>query len=115
VHDDVRRLEEKASCALIQALEARGYAVEVDAEGKQSTSVIVQEERVFFYLDEKIARIDHAPTADERLESERRGWNTWPQHDYVASGALHLKIVDSDFLRVRTKWVMAASSMWKIA
>src|SRR6266516_1983997 len=90
--------------ALIKALESRGYAVEVDADGKQSTSVIVQEERVFFYLDEKITRIDHAPTADERLESKRRGWNTWAQHDYVASGALHLKIVDSDYLRVRTKW-----------
>ena len=91
--------------ALVKGLEARGYQVEVDDdEPKHSTSAILLDERVFFFLEEKTKRADHEPTAAEKLEAKRWNWERWPKHDFLPSGALRLRIVDTDYLRVRTVW-----------
>ena len=94
--------------ATCKALEARGYAVEVDHEGKHGTSAIVLEERVFFFLDEKTTRVDHEPTPAERLDAKRWSWHTPPKYDYLLSGTLRLRIVDSDYLSIRTVWADGA-------
>jgi len=89
--------------ALCKALERRGHAVEVDDEGKYTTSAIVLEERVFFYLEEITTRVDHKPTLAEQVEGKRWRWHT-PRYDFLSSGKLRLRLVDSDYLSVRTAW-----------
>ena len=90
--------------ALCKALEARGYAVEVDEEGKYSTSVVVLEERVFFVMEEQTKRTEHTPTPQERLEAKLYSWKKWPEYDHVLSSSLRLRIVDATYLSVRTTW-----------
>lgn len=90
--------------ALCKALEARGYPVEVDDEGKWSTSAVILEERVFFVLEEQTRRVEHKPTAQERLEAKLYSWKKWPEYDQVLAGTLRLRIVDTNYLAVRTTW-----------
>jgi len=90
--------------ALLKALEARGWSVEVDDEGKHSTSAVVLDERVFFFLDEKTARSDHTPTAEERREAKDFSWRTPPKWDFKPSGLLRLQIADASYMGIRTLW-----------
>jgi len=90
--------------ALCKALEARGYSIEVDEEGKYSTSVVVLEERVFFVLEEQTKRIEHKPTPQERLEVKLYSWKKLPEYDHVLSSALRLRIAEAEYVSVRTTW-----------
>jgi hypothetical protein len=90
--------------ALCKALEARGYAVEVEDGGKWSTSAVVLEERVFFLLEEQAKRVEHEPTPAERLDAKLYSWKRWPEYDRVLSGTLRLRIVDADYLGLRLTW-----------
>ena len=90
--------------ALMKALETRGWSVEVDDEGKHSTSTVVLDERVFFFLDEKTARSDHTPTAEEKREAKEFAWRTPPRWDFKPSGLLRLQIADAGYMGIRTLW-----------
>lgn len=59
--------------ALLKALEERGYRIEVDDEGKHGTSAIVLDERVFFFLEEKLRTVERQPSPEERLRAARTG------------------------------------------
>jgi IS5 family transposase len=90
--------------ALLKALEARGWPIDIEHEGKHSTSTVVLEERVFFFLDEKTARSDHIPTAEEKREAREHSWRTPPKWDFKPSGLLRLQIIDANYERTRTVW-----------
>lgn len=92
--------------AVIKALELRGWPVEVDDDeaGRRSTSAVVLEERIFFFLEEKTARTNHVPTAEEKAEAKKYSWQHWPKWDFKPSGLLRLRIHDSDYLNVRSVW-----------
>jgi hypothetical protein len=85
--------------ALCKALEARGYSVEVDEEGKWSTSAVILEERVFFMLEEQTKRVEHQPTPQERLDAKLYKWRRWSEYNHVSAGTLRLRIVDAGSLR----------------
>jgi hypothetical protein len=90
--------------ALLKAFESRGWSVEVDGEEKHSTSTIVLDERVFFFLDEKTSRSDHRPTPEELQEAKQYSWHTPRKWDFKPSGLLRLQIVDNEYMQVRTVW-----------
>lgn len=90
--------------AAVKALENRCYRVDVDDEGQYSTSAIILDERVFFFLEEKRTQVEHEPTPEERLEAKRWSWKRWPEYDYVPSGTLRLRIAEMDSTGTRTTW-----------
>jgi len=89
---------------LLKAFDARGWSVEVDEEGKHSTSTLVLDERVFFFLDEKTARSDHTPTPEEKREAKEFTWRAPPKWDFKPSGLLRLQIGDASYMGIRTLW-----------
>ncbi|NIM49370.1 MAG: hypothetical protein GTN62_04845 [Gemmatimonadales bacterium] len=59
---------------------------------------------MFLFLEERTKRVDHEPTAEERLEAKRWSWKRWPEYDFVPSGVLRLRIADLDHTGIRTTW-----------
>lgn len=67
------------------------------------TLVIVDGETLGIGIDEKVQRVDHKPTPQERKKNERNYWPI-PKYDFVSTGKLILKIRDPMWLGVRQQW-----------
>jgi hypothetical protein len=63
--------------ALIKALEARGFSVELPKEGATPTRVVIGEEKVSFYLWEKDNRSEHVYTKEELSKPSYQRPDRW--------------------------------------
>jgi hypothetical protein len=85
---------------LVRALEERGMPVSVARGEATATSAVVDEEAVTFFLEERVQRVERPPTRQQ----QQLKWLYLREYDYVATGALHLRIDGLAYLGVRRTW-----------
>lgn len=92
--------------ALVRAIEARGYELR-QCKSDARLSVVVNGEELDFSLEERIIRKDHLPTEVEKKKIAKRQIYPFqlPQHDYVPTGQLSLRI--GGWYQSRATWADA--------
>lgn len=92
--------------ALIKALEARGYSVEVAKADSPATYVLIGEEKLKVRLTEKVSRTERELTAEEKRKPSDSVSDRWI---YTPRGKLSFEI-DEYCYGYRKKWVDKAQS-----
>ena len=92
--------------ALIKGLEQRGHKVESDTSGQsgRGTVVTLNGEQLSMRLRERLNRVPHVMTKDERLRFERHGWEPYTKYDFHPSGDLHLEVGKAGYSWVSKTW-----------
>jgi hypothetical protein len=102
--------------SLVKALEARGHKIEIicDDEKKrdrrnetprpEGTYVTIQGVTFPFGIEECVDRAPHVPTKREERELHKGHRWSVPEHDYLPTGRLQLKIKDSYLWGLRGLW-----------
>lgn len=90
---------------LIRFLEKQGFEVSIgSAHESTGMYVIIFEEKVKFFIQEKSLRKDHVPTEKEKEELKRWHYAHFEKYDYKPSGKLTLQIDSWSASTVRKKW-----------
>jgi len=90
---------------LIRALEKHGFEVSIGNENESAgTYVIILEEKIKFYIQEKSRRTDHIPTEKEKEDLKRWHYASFDKYDYNPSGKLTLKIDAWSASGIRKRW-----------
>lgn len=88
--------------ALVKAIEARGFRLRVSEGDRPGTYVDLLGEEIQVALEERIRRIDHVLTKDER--ERQAGSIAAARWDYLPSGTLALSIKEFAGTGVRRTW-----------
>lgn len=79
--------------ALCYGFDDRQYSiVKKEGEGDQSLQVSVNDEPLSFWLEERVRKVRHEPTAAELAQAKRESWFKIHKYDDEPTGALVLKI-----------------------
>jgi len=90
---------------LIKFFEKQGFEVSIGNQNESTgTGVIIFEEKIKFYIQEKSHRTDHIPTEKEKEDLKRWHYASFDKYDYNPSGKLTLKIDAWSASGVRKRW-----------
>ena len=90
---------------LIKLFEKQGFEVLIGNEHESTgTYIMIFEEKIEFYIQEKSHRQDHVPTEKEKEELKRWSHTFIEKYDYISSGKLTLQIDSWSASGVRKRW-----------
>ncbi|MGD8258816.1 MAG: hypothetical protein PVG70_19685 [Desulfobacterales bacterium] len=90
---------------LIKFFEKQGFEVSIGNRNESAgTHVIILEEKIKFYIQEKSLRKDHVPTIKEKEDLERWHHIYSNKYDYKPSGKLTLQIDSWSASGIRKRW-----------
>lgn len=78
--------------ALVKALESRGMKVAIGESEKRETYIHLFGEKVEFRLEEKVDRVNHQPTQEEKKRLEKNPYALVEKWDHMPTGILRLRI-----------------------
>jgi hypothetical protein len=93
--------------ALLKVLEQRDHKVESDTSlqsGRGTVVTLKNGERLSMRLRERLNRVSHVMTKDERRRFERDGWEPYTKYDFHPSGELHLEVGKAGYSWVSKTW-----------
>ena len=90
---------------LIKFFEKQGFEVSIGNHNESAgTYVIILEEKIKFYIQEKSLRKDHVPTIKEKEDLKRWHYASFEKYDYKPSGKLTLQIDSWSAAGIRKRW-----------
>jgi hypothetical protein len=90
---------------LIKFFEKQGFEVSIGNQNESTgTCVIIFEEKIKFYIQEKSLRKDHVPTEKEKEDLKRWHYASFEKYDYKPSGKLTLQIDSWSAAGIRKRW-----------
>lgn len=91
--------------ALLKALEARGYRINVvEKENRSETHVAVLDEKIVFRLEEEVEGKEHPLTREQKEHLAKWGYFYGRKIDYFPTGRLRLRISDAGYPGHRKSW-----------
>jgi hypothetical protein len=90
---------------LVKFFEKQGFEVTIGNKNESTgTYVIIVEEKIKFYIQEKSLRKDHVPTEREKEDLKRWHHAYFDKYDYIPSGKLTLQIDSWSASGIRKRW-----------
>ena len=88
----------------LRSLEERSIVV-VEGQGFKSRAALSNgEAQVTVSIREKLRRVNHELTDEERAREARSGWSWHRKYDFHPTGELRIQLDDVEFLKVRKSW-----------
>jgi len=90
--------------SLIKTVESLGFCVSTETYNVPTSYIHFGEEKIRFFLNERVRREDHKLTEEEKKELEKYPYHSTPKWDFFPTGKLSLRIDEWGAHGVKKDW-----------